>query len=355
MNAGPSQLYGDEALAAATGSRGNVLGERLLVIDPSSETLEDARIGDLPRFLRAGDLLVANDAATLPASLALRGPGGEPVELRLAHRHDDGAWDAVLFSAGDWRTRTELRAPPPTLSLGAVLTCGGDLRAEVEACSDRSPRLVTVRFSHEGEAFWRRLYALGRPVQYAHLRDDLALWDVQTPFASRPWSMEMPSAGRPLSWALMRAIREVGVEVAAVTHAAGLSSTGDDALDAQMPWPERSDIPQATVGAVDRCHARGGRVIAVGTSVVRALEGRAVIAGGALAAGTAMTDLVLGEGSSLRVVDGIFTGMHEPGTSHFALLTAFASAPLLHASLRYAAGRHYLQHEFGDSALVLAR
>ncbi len=355
MNAVPSGSYGDEVLAAATGVRGDVLAEKLLVIDPSSEALEDARIADLPRFLRAGDLLVVNDAATLPASLSAKGPAGEAMELRLAHHHDDGAWDVVLFGDGDWRTRTEHRAPPPVLSPGEVLTCAGDLRAVVEARSDRSARLVTVRFSHEGDAFWRRLYAIGRPVQYAHLRDELALWDVQTPFASRPWSLEMPSAGRPLSWALVQALRESGVELAAITHAAGLSSTGDEVLDAAMPWPERSDIPQATVDAVARCRARRGRVIAVGTSVVRALEGRADASQGVLSAGTAMTALVLGEGTTPRVVDGIFTGMHEPGTSHFALLTAFASAPLLHASLRFAAGRGYLQHEFGDSALVLAR
>lgn len=355
MNAVPSGLYGDEVLAAATGARGDVSAERLLVIDPSSEALEDARVADLPRFLRAGDLLVVNDAATLPASLFAKGPAGEAMELRLAHRRDDGTWDVVLFGDGDWRTRTEHRSPPPPLSPGDVLTCGDDLGAVVEARSDRSPRLVTMRFSHEDDAFWRRLYALGRPVQYAHLHDDLALWDVQTPFASRPWSMEMPSAGRPLSWALMRALREAGAEVAAITHAAGLSSTGDDALDAEMPWPERSDISHGTVEAVARCRARGGRVIAVGTSVVRALEGRADQSGGVLTAGTAMTDLVLGEETTLRVVDGIFTGMHEPGTSHFALLTAFASASLLHASLRFAAGRGYLQHEFGDSALMLAR
>lgn len=354
MNADPSQRYGDEVLAAATGPRGDTLAERLLVIDPSSERLEDARVADLPRLLRAGDLLVVNDAATLPASLSARGPAGAPMELRLAHRHDDGAWDVVLFGEGDWRTRTELRAPPPPLAAGDALTCGGDLVAVVEARSDRSARLATLRFSHEGDALWRRLYGLGRPVQYAHLRGDLALWDVQTPFASRPWSMEMPSAGRPLTWALLQALREAGVEVAAITHAAGLSSTGDDALDARMPWPERSDIPQATIDAVERCHARGGRVVAVGTSVVRALEGRVARSGGALVAGTAMTDLVLGEGSTLRVVDGIFTGMHEHDTSHFALLTAFASASLLRASLRFAARRGYLQHEFGDSALVLA-
>lgn len=353
MNAVPSHLRGDETLAAATAPRGDALAERLLVIDPSSEAVEHARVADLPRYLRAGDLLVVNDAATLPASIAATGPRGEAMELRLAHAREDGTWDAVLFGAGDWRTRTEHRPYPPPLRPSDVIHCGGGLRAVVEALSPLSPRLVTVRFSCEGDELWRRLYRAGRPVQYAHLCDDLALCDVQTPFASRPWAMEMPSAGRPLGWALVAALREAGVALAAVTHEAGLSSTGDDALDAALPWPERSDVPQATVDAVTVCRAAGGRVVAVGTSVVRALEGRAVR--GELTAGTAVTDLVLGEGSTLRAVDGVFTGMHEPGTSHFALLTAFAGAALLHAALRSAAGHGYLQHEFGDSALVLSR
>jgi S-adenosylmethionine:tRNA ribosyltransferase-isomerase len=342
-------------LEAADAPRADPLAERLLVIDPSTGSMHDQRIADLPRALRAGDLLVLNDAATLPASLRGSGPAGEPVELRLAHRHDDGAWEVVLFGDGDWRTRTEHRAPPPWLRVGDVVRLGDELGAHVVAVSERSPRLVTVRFSHEGDALWQRLYRLGRPVQYAHLRAPLALWDVQTPIASRPWAMEMPSAGRPLTWALLDVIAARGVSVARVTHAAGLSSTGDEALDASLPWPERWEVSPATAAAVVACRARGGRVIAVGTSVVRALEASAACATGAalLASGTAVTDLLLGEGYAPRVVDGVLTGMHERGSSHHALLTAFARAELLDAALRFARSRGYLQHEFGDSALVL--
>lgn len=353
MNAPAMQA--DEALAPATGPRGDSLAERLLVIDPATGRLSDRRIADLPELLREDDLLVLNDAATLPASLRATGPEGEPMELRLAHARDDGAWDVALFGDGDWRTLTEHRPAPPAVGVGEALLLGDDLRALVEAVSPVSPRLVTVRFSLSGDAFWRRLYQLGRPVQYAHLHGELALWDVQTPVASRPWAMEMPSAARPLSWALLERVRSRGVALATVTHAAGLSSIGDAALDAALPWPERSEVPQATVDAVGRCRARGGRVVAVGTSVVRALEGRAERSTGAslLEAGSAVTDLAIGEGFRPRVVDGVLSGMHEPGSSHFALLTAFADAALLHASLRLASSRGYLQHEFGDSALVL--
>lgn len=167
--------------------------------------------------------------------------------------------------------------------------------------------------------------------------------------------MEMPSAGRALAWSLLDALGARGVAVAAVTHAAGLSSTGDEALDARLPWPERSEVSRATADAVATCRARGGRVIAVGTSVVRALEDRAARAPdpARLAPGTTVTELVLGEGHRPQVVDGVLTGMHEPGSSHLALLAAFVDRPLLHALLRFAARRGYLRHEFGDSALVI--
>lgn len=355
MNAAALPAFHGVELEAADAPRADPLAERLLVIDPATGGLRDRRIADLPELLRAGDLLVLNDAATLPASLRGSGPAGEPMELRLAHRHDDGSWDVVLFGDGDWRTRTEHRPPPPRLRAGDVVRVGDELGARVVAVSARSPRLVTVRFSHDGDALWQRLYRLGRPVQYAHLREALALWDVQTPVASRPWAMEMPSAGRPLTWALLEAIAARGAGLARVTHAAGLSSTGDEALDASLPWPERWEVSSETVAAVAACRARGGRVIAVGTSVVRALESSAACATGAalLAAGTAVTDLVLGEGYAPRVVDGVLTGMHERGSSHHALLTAFAEGALLDAALRFARGRGYVQHEFGDSALVL--
>ena len=339
-------------MRAASGPR-EPLAERLLHVDPGSGRLRDLSLGELPSLLHPGDLLVLNDAATLPASLPARDPRGVPCEVRLAGESDGGRWHAVLFGAGDWRTRTEDRPAPPVLDAGDQLSFGDDLRAMVVSVSGLSSRLVELRFDRQGAALIAALYRLGRPVQYSYLAGELRLWHVQSRFASRPWAVEPPSAGRPLTWALLTALRRRGVGLARLTHAAGLSSTGDPALDAALPLPEAYDIPAETVAAIAEARASGGRIVAAGTTVVRALESAAAGLGG-LQPGPGTARLRLFAGFRRRVVDGILTGLHEPGTSHFALLGAFASAELLEAASRHAEAAGYLAHEFGDTSLLLA-
>ena len=342
---------------------------RLLAVDTVHGRLVDRAVGDLPSLLFPGDLLVLNDAATLPASLPGRAPSGAAIEVRLAGPPArDGAprtvgsqatgrafaggalWPAVLFGAGDWRTRTEDRPPPEVVKRGQLLRLGGELTAEVASVSPVSPRLVELRFDRDGAELLGALYRIGRPVQYAHQDHDLALWSVQTVYAGRPWAVEMPSAGRPLSWDLLAALRRRGVQLAWLTHAAGLSATGDPALDAALPLPERYEIPRATAVAVNRAALEERRIMAVGTTVVRALEGAA--RAGQWAGGTGTTDLVLGPDSELRVVSGILTGIHSPAESHYRLLGAFAPAELLDAAWRHARARGYLPHEHGDLSLI---
>jgi S-adenosylmethionine:tRNA ribosyltransferase-isomerase len=165
--------------------------------------------------------------------------------------------------------------------------------------------------------------------------------------------MEQPSAGRPLTAQALRDLARRGVGLATVTHAAGLSSTGDAALDARLPLPERFEVPRRAVRAIDETRDRGGRVVAVGTSTVRALEGQAALHDGRLVAGGGVTSLVIGADHRLRVVDGLLTGLHEPGSSHFELLKAFAPEGLLRGALAHAEAEGYLAHEFGDSSLLL--
>lgn len=325
---------------------------RLLHVSPALGQLAEHPVHALPALLRPHDLVVVNDAATLPASLRGHTDDGTPVELRLLAQEGEDLWTAVLFGAGDWRTRTEDRPAPPRLERGARLRLGS-LEARVAEVLPPSPRLVRVLFDARREALWERLYREGRPVQYAHLSRALALWDVQTAYAGVPWAAEAPSAGLFLDGELLLALRRRGVRLATLTHAAGLSSTGDAALDAALPRPERSRIPAATIAAVEQTRALGGRVVAVGTTVVRALEGRALAGGGRLGAGETTTDVLLGPGFRRRVVDGLLSGMHETGTSHFALLQAFAPAALLTRAVALAEARGFTGHEFGDACLVL--
>jgi S-adenosylmethionine:tRNA ribosyltransferase-isomerase len=322
--------------------------ERLLLIDPAEDAFADYSIDALPQFFEQGDALVLNDAATLPASLR----AGPDLELRLMSEFEDGTWLALCFGRGDYRTPTEERGAPPQLALGAQLDFGHGLSARVRSVDASSSRLLTIEFEQRGAELWQALYRAALPIQYAYVPAPLALWDVQNAYAARPWAFELPSAGKPLRFETLFRIAARGVTLASLTHAAGLSSTGDLALDARLPVAERFDLSQETAHRLRAVQRNGGRVIAVGTSVTRALEA-ASMSGGLRGGGLQRTELLLGAGSRLRTCAGLLTGLHEPGTSHFALLEAYAPRPLLERAFLHAQRQGYLQHEFGDSCLIL--
>ncbi len=327
---------------------------RLLVVDAGRH------IGHAPRsalveFLRRGDLVVANDAATLPASLrGTHGPTGAPGEVRLAGRpslkpEDVNRFSAVVFGEGDFHTRTEDRPAPPMLSDGDRLVLG-PLRVTVE-CTLGHARLVSLLFDGTPDEVWAGLARHGRPIQYAHLREPLALWDVWTRIAGLPVAFEPPSAGFALDWRALASMRTRGVEFETITHAAGISSTGDEELDRLLPFDEPYRIPSATADAINCAKARGGRVVAVGTTVVRALEHSASTDGN-VRAGDGVATQRLGPDSRLRVVDAILSGTHEAGTSHYELLRAFLDDETLRRTTAELDARGYLTHEFGDSVLI---
>jgi len=330
---------------------------RLLVVDAEGGVLHAAR-SDLALQLSRGDLLIANDAATIPASLGgVHVRSGRPIEVRLAGRRTLAPDDvceltAVVFGSGDHRTRTEDRPPPPALRAGDRLALG-PLEAEVEALLDH-PRLVTLRFAAGPEAIWAGLAAHGRPIQYAHLQRPLALWDVWTRVAAVPAAFEPPSAGFVLDWRLLETLAQRGIGFATLTHAAGISSTGDRELDARLPFDEPYVLPATTVQAIERTRAAGGRVVAVGTTVARALE-NAASRGTGLRAGPGLATLRLGEDTVLRVVDALLTGTHEPGESHYELLRAFAGDGILARMSAALEEGDYRTHEFGDSVLIERR
>ena len=324
---------------------------QLLVVDRTG-TIRHGKRSEFVALLRPGDLVVANDAATLPASLSGQHLfSGRSIEVRLAgHRSfssDDACrFPAVLFGEGDFRMRTEDRPPPPAVASGDWLVLG-PLRARVEQVLDH-PRLVSLYFSGSPDSIREGLARHGRPIQYSHVPTPLALWDVWTSIAGPPVAFESPSAGFVLDWQTLASLRARGVQFATITHAAGISSTGDRVLDALLPFDEPYWIPESTVLAIRRTRECRRRVIAIGTTVVRALEHAAGL-DGVVRAGEGLATQRISAASRLRVVDAILSGTHEPGTSHHDLLGAFTDSATLSRVDQELDAYGYRTHEFGDS------
>jgi len=360
---------------------------RVLVVGASQEMRHLARAAFVD-VLRPGDLVVANDAATLPASLhGTHVASGKPIEIRLAARRtlspDVTDFAAIVFGAGDFHTRTEDRPPPPSLAVHDRLALG-PLSATVTGLLGH-PRLVALHFRGPADDIWAGIARHGRPIQYAHVATPLLLWDVWTPIASPPVAFEPPSAGFALDWRTIAAMRSRGIGFATITHAAGISSTGDPELDRRLPFDEPYDIPASTARAITTTRARGGRIVAIGTTVVRALEHAGPRRheprrhegtkngprrhddtkdgprrhdgtkpeNWIVRAGPGIATQRIGPGTRLRVVDAILTGVHERGTSHYELLRAFADDRTLAAADDEMAAHGYRPHEFGDSILVI--
>ena len=249
--------------------------------------------------------------------------------------------------------RTEDRPPPPSLVAGDALALG-PLSATVTALLGH-PRLVSLHFHGSADEIWAGIARHGRPIQYAHVPTPLALWDVWTPIASPPVAFEPPSAGFALDWQHDRghararhrirddhACRRHFVDGRSRSSTSGCRSTS------------RTTCPSSTRGAIARARASGGRIVAIGTTVVRALEhaGRSATAE-CVHAGRGIATQRIGPGTRLRVVDAILTGVHERGTSHYELLRAFADDTTLSAADEEMAAHGYRPHEFGDSVLVI--
>ena len=327
---------------------------KLLVVNCENQLIHVPRTAFVD-FLQPNDLVIANDAATLPASLSgVHQRSGKRIEVRLAGRpsldpDDVSRFSAVVFGEGDFHMRTEDRPLPPPLQRGDVLLLG-PLRATVEQALGH-PRLVSLHFAGSADEVWAGLARHGRPIQYSHLQTGLEMWDVWTRIAGAPVAFEPPSAGFVLDWHVLAAIREHKADFATITHAAGISSTGDEDLDRHLPFDEPYNIPEATVKAVARARKNGGRVIAVGTTVVRALEDAATEEG-QLRSGAGLAKGKIGPATRLRVVDAILSGTHEPGTSHYELLRAFLEDATLERATSELCSHEYKTHEFGDSVLM---
>jgi S-adenosylmethionine:tRNA ribosyltransferase-isomerase len=320
---------------------------KLMVINRKNYQIDHARFYSLGRFLRPGDLLVFNTSRTLPAVLnGCSAPIGSCIEVRLAEHLPDDSWLALLrcekgdpFSCG--------------LRSGMQINFGQGLTGMIYGRDKNIHRLWKIRFSKSEAELIELLYRLGQPVRYEYLSGPWDLDYYQTVYAREPGSAEMPSAGRPFTWKLLFELKRSGVNTAYIVLHTGLSSLMDDELDAKHPSTEEEYfISEPTAEKINMTHSQGGRVIAVGTTVVRALE--SVVEGtGKVTAMHGYTRLHITANHMLKTVDGLLTGLHEPEASHLDLLTAFIPAEKIHEAYEEAIKKKYLWHEFGDLNLIL--
>ena len=310
----------------------------LLVASRQTGTIEHARFDELPLFLEAGDLLVVNTSATLSAALDAR-LDERRVELRLSTPAGDGKWVVELRHVDG----SPFRRPP----VGGWLDLAGGGRAELLARFACSERLTVARLELD-RPLEDYLHRHGRPIRYGYVPEPWPLDAYQTIFARDPGSAEMPSAGRPFTTELVTELVSRGTLIAPVTLHTGVSSPERG----EPPYPERYSVPETTARLVNAVHGWGGRVIAVGTTVVRALETTAA-QDGTVSAGEGWTGLVVTPGRGLRAVDGLLSGWHDHDSSHLLMLEAAAGVDLLERSYRTASARGYLWHEFGDVHLIL--
>ena len=317
-------------------------GVRLLVADGGDESLVHARFAELPTLLSPGDLIVVNVSATLPAAIDGRRADGFAVRVHVATRMPDldERWRVVELRSADG-------AVPASGCAGERIALPGGAELELVAPYLDGDRLWAAQIEAAGPVD-ELLGRHGAPIRYGYVRDPWPLDAYQNVYATTPGSAEMPSAGRPFTTPLITDLTTRGVAVAPVTLHTGVSSPERH----EPPCPEPFAVPAATARRVAHTRAAGGRVIAVGTTVVRALES-AVDEDGAIRAAAGWTDLVIGPDRGVRTVDGMITGWHEPEASHLMMLGALAGPELLARSYREALAHGYLWHEFGDSHLIL--
>jgi S-adenosylmethionine:tRNA ribosyltransferase-isomerase len=315
---------------------------KLLVARPGA--ISHAQFGDLGDYLRPGDLLVVNNSATMPAAVDGR-RAGQLMAIHFSTARAEKVWVVELRPAANATGHlTDIRP-------GERIDMPGGAAMVVESSYPEpgvdGGRLWTARVVVEGDVV-SYLARHGRPIRYSYVPRQWPLSYYQTVFAQRAGSAEMPSAARPFSTELVTALVAAGVAIAPITLHAGVSS----AEAGEPPTPELFEVPPATARLVNSTHAADGRVIAVGTTVTRALES-AANADGMVRQALGWTELVLGPSHPCRVVDGLITGWHDAGASHLLLLEAVAGPDLVATAYREAAEHGYLWHEFGDSALLL--
>lgn len=294
---------------------------------------------NLDLYLSKGDVVVLNSSRTVPAILLAdlyrnKNCIQKGIEVRLARRKNGHTWEALAVSAG--------------IKNGDFLVLSSTLHGVVSRASTNTP-FITIQFSKQGTALYDEIYALGEPVRYEYINNPWELNYYQTVFATQPGSVEMPSAGRAFSWELLFKLQKKGIHLVFIQLHTGLSYLLDDKWD-HSPTEnyEEYNISKEAWDTILRAKVERRRVIAVGTTVVRAMETAAL--DGCL---QGWTNLYIKPTYNLKIADGIITGLHEPEASHLDLLSAFTEKDLLCNAYQEALKEGYLWHEFGDMNLIL--
>jgi S-adenosylmethionine:tRNA ribosyltransferase-isomerase len=309
-------------------------GVRMLVSFTDSDRLVHARFTDLPDFLRPGDLVVLNVSATLPAALTAQNADGSEVTLHISTRLPAG------LSVVEFREAI--------VSEGDKFVLDGGGRATALMPYPGSTRLWVTRLELP-QSLYTYLERWGRPITYRYLRGSWPLEMYQNVYAAVPGSAEMPSAGRPFTPNMLDRLTEQGVYFASVLLHAGVSSIERH----ELPAEEYFEVSHETAAALERARKGNHRAIAVGTSVVRALESSVDEVGRPIAS-RGWTDLAIGSGRGMTIVDGLLTGFHESKASHLDLVMALTGLPRFERAYRAALEAGYLWHEFGDVHLILS-
>jgi S-adenosylmethionine:tRNA ribosyltransferase-isomerase len=315
-------------------------GVRLLVANRADGTIVHSRFRELPRFLARGDVLVLNTSATLPAALPALRADGEALELRLSTPAPDLDQDRF------WIVELRRGDEPYASGVGERLTLPADATAELVA-PYAAPRLWLARLDLP-RPLAAYLAEHGRPIRYRYVSGSWPLEAYQNVYAVEPGSAEMPSAGRPFTPELITRLAAEGVLIAPITLHTGVSSQERR----ERPYAERFRVPRETARLLNAVREWGGCVVAVGTTVVRALE-TVARPDGTVTAGDGWTNLIVTPERGLWAIDGLLTGWHEPQSSHLDVLRAAAGDELLARSYEAAIEHGYRWHEFGDSQLVL--
>lgn len=345
-------LFHRPATLAATAppeGRGLARDEIRLLVS-TAEGHEHGQFCDLAHFLRPGDLLVVNESATLPASLPAHGAQGDFL-LNLSTHYGNRLW----LTEPRWNSATPGNARPGEFPVrtGEMIEVAG-LPARVIVPYPGLPRLWFVQF--EGDVY-AAMKQVGRPIVYGYIENPPGLDAYQTIFAATPGSAEMPSAARPFTRRVLDSLTARGVHIAPILLHTGVSSleVETDIVEEHPLYPEPFWVSGETARAVNAARAEGRRVIAIGTTVVRALESAWDACAQKVRSVSGFTRLYIHPQRGVHVVDGLLTGMHDPVTSHLAMLYAIAGKELVQDAYREALEKGYLWHEFGDSHLLSIR